>query len=210
MNRIRLLLVTDNSLLQDGIVSMLKQHREIAVEVSPADKENILKKALSFKPNQVLFDAELSSDVCRLVMETTRRKYPGVTVIVVGITAGGKKMLEFVKVGVSGFITKGAHFKDFLTTIRQVDEGMTVLPPSLTESLFLQIEKYAVINGLIHEGNSVHITKREHDIIELMREGLTNRDIGRMLGISADTVGNHVHNILLKMSVHRRGDVKEV
>ena len=116
-----------------------------------------------------------------------------------------EEVFEFVQAGVSGFILKDASVDDFLRTIRSVAGGNKVLPPHLTGSLFSQIVEHAVSGpkkfSLI---KSVRMTKREKQVIELIADGLTNKEIAQKLHLSTYTVKSHVHNILEKLALHTR------
>jgi DNA-binding NarL/FixJ family response regulator len=100
---------------------------------------------------------------------------------------------------------KDISVTEFLKTIRSVYEGVQVLPPNLTGSLFSQIVDYA-INGskpsVIEE--SVRMTKREKQVIELIANGSTNKEIAQNLHLSTYTVKSHVHNILEKLALNTR------
>ncbi|MFO7526701.1 MAG: response regulator transcription factor, partial [Ignavibacteriaceae bacterium] len=114
-------------------------------------------------------------------------------------------VFEFVQAGVSGFTLKDINITEFLRTIRMVFKGATVLPPHLTGSLFSQIIDHAV-NGskptVLEE--SVRMTKRERQVIQLIADGSTNKEIAEKLHLSTHTVKSHVHNILEKLSLSTR------
>jgi DNA-binding NarL/FixJ family response regulator len=114
-------------------------------------------------------------------------------------------VLDFVKAGVSGFILKDATTDDFLKTIRAVISGDKVLPQHLTESLFSQIVEFALNHSKPSKLlESVRMTKREKQVIELVAEGLTNKEIAQKLHLSTYTVKSHIHNILEKLALHTR------
>jgi DNA-binding NarL/FixJ family response regulator len=100
---------------------------------------------------------------------------------------------------------KDISVAEFLKTIRSVYEGAQVLPPHLTGSLFSQIVEHA-INGFKPSiiDNSVRMTKRERQVIELVADGSTNKEIAQKLHLSTYTVKSHVHNILEKLSLNTR------
>jgi len=115
------------------------------------------------------------------------------------------EVVEFVKAGVSGFILKDATLDDFLQTIRSVAKGAKVLPPSLTDSLFSHIVEHALQAGKVEDlVESVRMTKREQDVINLVAQGCSNKEIATMLNIAIHTVKSHVHNILDKLALHTR------
>jgi DNA-binding NarL/FixJ family response regulator len=114
-------------------------------------------------------------------------------------------VFEFVEAGVSGFILKDASIVDFLKTIRSVNQGTKVLPPHLTGSLFSQIVEHAVNGSKPSEiEESIRMTKREKQVIELIANGDTNKEITQKLHLSTYTVKSHVHNILEKLALGTR------
>ena len=114
-------------------------------------------------------------------------------------------VFEFVQAGVSGFMLKDISVTEFLKTIRSVFEGAQILPPHLTGSLFSQIVEHA-IKGANHTAilESVRMTKREKQVIELIADGATNKEIAQALHLSTYTVKSHVHNILEKLALNTR------
>jgi DNA-binding NarL/FixJ family response regulator len=114
-------------------------------------------------------------------------------------------ILEFIQAGVSGFILKDADINEFYKTIRAVDKGAQVLPPNLTGSLFTQIIKHAVTEfkpSIIEK--FVQLTKREKQVIDLVADGLTNKEIAQRLKLSTYTAKSQVHNILEKLALQTR------
>ncbi|MDP3682449.1 MAG: response regulator transcription factor, partial [Ignavibacteria bacterium] len=112
--------------------------------------------------------------------------------------------LQYVKAGANGFILKDASLNDFLVTIRAVADGSTVLPPLLVDSLFSQIVEHAIKEGDITLKEAVQMTKREREVISLLSEGMSNREIGHNIKISTYTVKSHIHNIMEKLALHTR------
>ena len=113
--------------------------------------------------------------------------------------------MRFVEAGVSGFILKDATVAEFTKTLRSVAAGEKVLPPTMAGSLFSQIVDYGVKElGPSVVVQSVKMTKREREIVELIAEGLANKEIAFKLNLSIYTVKSHVHNILEKMALNTR------
>lgn len=205
MKKIRILLIEDNRLLRDGIVSMLKTQPDMQVVATEADGENNSSAMKKHKPNIVLLDLGLQSQSSLQVVKLVKRDFPEIKIIVMDLIPHQADVLEFVLAGVSGFILKDANISDFYKTIRSVSEGIKVLPPHLTSSLFSQIVKQAVPAfkpSLIEE--SVRMTKRELEVVGLISEGWTNKEIAQNLHLSTYTVKSHVHNILEKLALHTR------
>jgi DNA-binding NarL/FixJ family response regulator len=113
-------------------------------------------------------------------------------------------IVQFVNAGVSGFVLKDATFDEFVATIRSVAAGGKVLPPRMAESLFSQIASAAATHGREHVLEDVRMTKREREVIELIGEGLSNKEIAQRLNIAAHTVKSHVRNVMEKLTLHTR------
>ena len=113
-------------------------------------------------------------------------------------------IVEFVNVGVSGFIMKDATLDDLANTIRSVAQGAHVLPPQMTSTLFSQIVKDAIIRGRQDTLEAVRMTSREREVIDLIAEGLSNKEIATRLTIATDTVKSHVRNVMEKLMLHTR------
>jgi DNA-binding NarL/FixJ family response regulator len=207
MKKIRLLLIEDNRLLRDGIYSILKPHKDIIVLAASADAKNTLIKIKELKPNIVLLDLGLRSQNSLQVVELVKKDFPEAKIIVMDLAPVQADILQFVKAGANGFILKDASLKEFLTTIRSVSEGATVLPPLLIDSLFSQIIDHAVKEGKTKIKEAVQMTKREKEVIDLLGDGMSNKEIGQKIHISTYTVKSHIHNIMEKLALHTRLEI---
>ncbi|MGA2624845.1 MAG: response regulator transcription factor [Bacteroidota bacterium] len=205
MKKIRLLLIEDNRLLRDGITAMLKEQPDIMVVAASGTGEAVMQKIQALKTDIVLLDLGLRSQNSLETVKSIKKKYSEVRIIVMDLVPAQADVLEFVTAGVSGFILKDASIADFLKTIRSVAGGDKILPSHLTESLFSQIVEHAVNGrGASKVIESVRMTKRERQVIELITDGLTNKEIAQALHLSTYTVKSHVHNILEKLAMHTR------
>jgi DNA-binding NarL/FixJ family response regulator len=97
--------------------------------------------------------------------------------------------------------------KEVLGTIRAVAQGTSIIPPIVTGSLFSHVVNHAVHNTNGNAQNAVRMTKREREIILLIAEGLSNKDIALRLNLATYTVKSHIHNILEKMALHSRLEI---
>jgi DNA-binding NarL/FixJ family response regulator len=116
-------------------------------------------------------------------------------------------IMEFVGVGVSGFVMKDATLDELLRTIRSVASGIDVLPPLLVSTLFAEIANEVVSNGVPAVLDSVRMTPREREVIDLIGEGKSNKAIGKALHISTHTVKSHLRNIMEKLKLHSRLEI---
>jgi DNA-binding NarL/FixJ family response regulator len=204
MAKIRVLLIEDNRLLREGITAMLNEQLDIRA-VSATGNGDALAKAQKLNPQVVLLDLGLKSQNSVRVAALIKENHPKAEIVVMDLMPVQAEVVEFVKVGVAGFILKDATIDDFLHTIRSVAEGKKVLPPSLTGSLFSHIVEYAVQSGKADRLlKSVKLTPREHEVVNLVSRGMSNKEIARELNIAVHTVKSHVHNILEKLALRTR------
>ena len=205
MKKIPILLIEDNRLLREGISALLKKQPDMNVVSTVGNGENILVLIGKLKPSIVLLDLGLRSQNSLETVKLVRTNFQETKIIVMDLVPLQTDVFEFVQAGVSGFMLKDISVTEFLKTIRSVYQGARVLPPNLTSSLFSQIVEHA-INGskpsVIVE--SVRMTKRERQVIELIADGSTNKEIAQKLQLSHYTIKSHVHNILEKLALNTR------
>ncbi|MFZ1288799.1 MAG: response regulator transcription factor [Melioribacteraceae bacterium] len=207
MKKIRLLLIEDNKLLRDGILSILKPYKDIYIIAASGDGKNTLIKIKQLKPNVVLLDLGLRNQNSLHVVEIVKKDFPKAKIIVMDLAPVQADILQYVKAGANGFILKDASLNDFLITIRTVAEGSTVLPPILIDSLFSQIVDHAVREDKTQLKKAVQMTKREREVIELLSDGMSNKEIAQKIHISTYTVKSHIHNIMEKLALHTRLEI---
>jgi len=207
MNKIRLLLIEDNRLLRDGILSILKAHQDIVIIAASGDGKNTLLKIKQLKPNVILLDLGLRSQNSLHVVEIVKKDFPDAKIIVMDLAPVQADILQYVKAGANGFILKDASLNEFLVTIRSVAEGSTILPPLLVDSLFSQIVDHAVKEGKFKLKEAVRMTAREREVIGFLGEGLANKEIAQKIHVSTYTVKSHIHNIMEKLALHTRLEI---
>jgi len=206
MKKIRALLIEDNRLLREGLAAMLKEQPDIRVTASSGNSD-AMQKLKDLKPDVVLLDVGLRSMSSLRLVKFIKKNSPHAKVIVMDLAPVQTELMEYVRAGVSGFVLKDATFDDFIRTIRSVAKGAKVLPPVLTGSLFSQIVDHATRKGKGNPFKSVKMTSREREVVALIAEGLSNKEIAKRLSLATDTVKSHVHNILEKLALHTRLEI---
>ena len=203
--KIRVLIIEDNPLLREGISSIIRKQSDIRVVSEKGRGSKPLEKIRDLKPNVLLLDLGLRSQSSLEIVKVVKTDFPQTKVIVMDLVPTEVEILMFVRAGVSGFVLKDATTADFLKTIRAVAHGKKILPPLMTGSLFSQIVEQA-INGAIPPRviEAVRMTKRERQVILLIADGLSNKEIASKLHLSTYTVKSHVHNILEKLLLQSR------
>lgn len=195
-------LIEDNRLVREGIAALLNQHPDLQVVAGESRGDTALLRRVN--PQVILLDLGLRNGDSLRIAEQVRRDFPESKVIVMDLLPVHEEIVEFVHVGVCGFIMKDATLDDLVTTIRSVAEGAHVLPPQMTGSLFSQIARDAVAKGRPGVLESVRMTPREREVINLIAEGFSNKEIASRLHIATHTVKSHVRNIMEKLTLHTR------
>lgn len=183
---------------------MLNEQADMHVVATVGSGNNILVKAGVTKPDVILLDVGLKSLNELSVVESVRKNLPDAKVIGMGFNPSQSDIVEFVSAGASGFILKDASVKEFLGTIRSIAQGAKVLPPSMTDSLFSHVVELTLAKKKGKPAGAVRMTKREREIIALIADGLSNKEIAQRLDIATHTVKSHVHNVMEKLALHTR------
>lgn len=202
---IPVLVVEDNRMLRDGIVSLLNQHADLDV-AAVAEGADAALRHLTDSPRGgvVLVDASLADHATHSLVQRIREVAPEAAVIVMDLVPAHEDVVEFIKAGAAGLIAKDAAAETFVETIRSVAEGRKVIPSALTGTLFSHVAQNASRRPMQKRLGAVRMTRREQEIIGLIADGLSNKEIARQLHISPHTVKSHVRNILEKLALHSR------
>jgi DNA-binding NarL/FixJ family response regulator len=204
---ISLILIDDNRLLREGIAAMIRTQPGFKILAASADVDEALAKAREARPDVVLLDFGLEQRDSVSLTATVHDEVPGARIIIMGLLPAQEEVATYVRAGASGFIMKEASFEDFFATIRAVAAGAEVLPQALTNSLFTQIARNATGGNKARIMESVRLTTRERQVIALLGEGLSNKEIATRLHIAVHTVKSHVHNVLEKLALRSRLEV---
>ena len=193
--------VDDNRLVREALAAMLDRLPDMrAVSATVVDEAF----ADAANPDVLLLDVGLGDEDSLNVAAALAKRAPPVKVIVMDLIPMHEDIAQFVNAGVSGFVLKDATFEEFVGTIRSVAAGEKVLPPRMTESLFSQIAMGAASRGREQVLEAVRMTRREREVIDLIGEGLSNKEIASRLNIAAHTVKSHVRNVMEKLALHTR------
>jgi DNA-binding NarL/FixJ family response regulator len=204
---IAVVLIEDNRLLREGLEAMIRSQPGLEFVGSSSNAEEALRVVCEASPDVVLVDFGLEDHDSLTLTATVRTEVPEARVIVMGILPLQEDVANFVQAGASGFIMKDASFDEFFATIRAVAGGAEVLPPALTNTLFSQIARGTVSGNSASLLESVRLTGREREVVELLGEGLSNKEIAARLQIAVHTVKSHVHNVLEKLALRSRLEV---
>ncbi|MDR7870661.1 MAG: response regulator transcription factor [Tissierellaceae bacterium] len=199
---IRLMIVDDHRLVREGIKKILSDTKDIVVVSEASDGEKAIEQAHIHNPDIILLDIVMPN---MNGIETLRRmKDLGVKSKVVILSGFSTKnyIIDSIKIGASGYITKDSDGTILINVIRKIYSGGTYLQPSLGKILRQNIEEELVDESDIEKIRS--LSKREYEVLKLMATGHNNKEIGQNLYISEKTVKNHITNLFKKLEVEDR------
>ena len=194
-------LIEDNRLTREVLVSLLSQFPDLKIIAEGSNGETPLSKE---DPHVVLLDFGLGKGDSLRVVEKVKKERPEAKVIVMDLLPVQEDLVDYVHAGVSGFIMKDATLGDLVHAIRAVAEGAHILPPEVTGSLFSQIARDAVSKRRPRVLESERMTPREREVVNLIAQGMNNKEIARALHVATHTVKSHVRNIMEKLALRTR------
>jgi DNA-binding NarL/FixJ family response regulator len=202
MQKIRVLVVDDHTIVRDGICALLSLAGDIEVVGEATNGSEALKKVGELNPDVVLMDIAMP---VMGGLEATRRiskEYPRTRVLVLTQYDDKEYFFPVIESGASGFISKAAASSELTTGIRSVFRGDSYLSPSVTRLL---VENYQHTAGERAGRDPYnHLTGREREVLKLLAEGRNTQEIAEMLVITPKTVEGHKTNLMAKLGVHNR------
>lgn len=202
--KVRVLLIEDNRFLREGITEILRAHGSFVVDARADGDDSTGQLSGVRPPDVILLDLGLEREHSLKLMTVLRERFPEARVVAMDILPDQSDIVEFVKAGGAGFILKDAPVEDYVKTITAIAGGATILPAMLTRSLFTQIVESALKKGDHLPEHATRLTPREREIVDLISEGMSNKEIAQQLHIATFTVKSHVHNVLEKLELNTR------
>ena len=199
---IPVLVVSPVCLYRDGLLALLERDDDIAVVGTAAHMDAAIELATRLDA-LVLFDA-MTAESCAAI-RAMRDALPDVSILALTVRNGEQEMIELAEAGVQGFVTVDASLPELAEAIRSAARGEAICSPSLAAAFMRRIAALAHTSQLQEAGPA--LTVREQEILVLVQEGLSNKQIAQVLQIQLSTAKNHVHSILGKLGVERRAEV---
>ena len=201
---IPVVIIEDNRLVREAIAAMLAAQPDLEVVAAGECADAALRQAREAHACVVLLDAGLADHDSHRLVATVKQMAPEARIIVMDVLPVPEDVVEFIKAGASGFIAKDATRDDFVGAVRSVAAGAEVLPSALTGTLFSHIANRAISHGAPDATDADRMTRRQREVLQLITDGLSNKEIADRLHITANTVKGHVHNILEKTALRSR------
>ena len=203
--KIKILIVDDHVLIREGIRSLLENQPDIEILDEATNGSEAIQKTIELRPDIVLMD--ITMPVMGGIEATIAIKevVPDTKILVLSVHEEDHYLSEILKAGASGYFIKGGSSSELISALRTVQEGHVFLYPTMTKKL---VGNYLVqLNNGLNDQNYSNLTPREKEILKLIAEGHSNRDIASMLFLSPATIQTHRSNIMLKLQVHSRSEL---
>jgi DNA-binding NarL/FixJ family response regulator len=198
----RILLVEDQTLVREGLRSLLAFAKDLQVAGEAGDGEEALAAIPTIRPDVVLLDIRLPKRNGLEVLQELSRAGALPPTIILTTFDDDALLFEALRAGARGFLLKDVTFEQLTSAIRQVAAGGRLIQPAVTERAIRSLSEAP----RHFESSDVpeRLTGREREVLRLFSAGMSNREIGEALGVVEGTVKNHVHSILQKLGVRDR------
>ena len=200
----RLLVVDDVPLFRAGLSSALKD-AGFEVVAEAGDAESAVSAAEEFQPDMVLLDILMPGISGLEVVEKISAAAPETRVVLLTASESEEDLLVGVKAGARGYVTKDAPFEALVGALDAVESGGAAVSPNMAGKL-LDVTRQLLRHQELLQSRKPVLTGRELEVLGLVAEGQTSREIGVLLFISENTVKNHIRNILDKLGLHSRNE----
>lgn len=201
MDKIKILVVDDHAIMRDGIRALLDLQEDMEIVGEAEDGNEAIEKTLKLRPDVIIMDLAIPG---LDGLEATRRilkKMPSARVLVLTQHDNKEYVVAAVKAGVAGYVPKRALGQELVSAIYAVRSGNSFLYPSVAAAL---IDSY---RRQVEEEPYDRLTSREREILKLIAEGKSSREIAKKLYISLKTVMGHRTNIMSKLDIHNRTEL---
>jgi DNA-binding NarL/FixJ family response regulator len=199
---IRVFLVDDHEVVRRGVAALLESEGDIEVIGEAGTAESAISRIPALRPDVAVLDVRLPDgngvDVCREV----RSRMPELACLMLTSFADDDALFNAVMAGAAGYVLKQIHGSDLVGAVRTVAGGQSLLDPQTTTTMLARLRDQTTRKDPLSA-----LSEQERQILELIGEGLTNRQIGERMYLAEKTVKNYVSNLLSKLSMQRRTQV---
>ena len=193
----RILIADDHGIVRSGLRALLEGEEGIEVVAEASDGAEAVAVAVSERPDLAILDVKMPN--CG-GLEATRRirdQAPGVAVLILSMHDEDRYLFEALKAGASGYVLKRAADSDLIDAIHAVERGEPFLTPEAQQALIRDV----LGSG---EEREAELTPREEQVVKLVAEAHTNKEIGELLGLAEKTAENHRSNAMRKLGMRDR------
>ena len=203
-SKIRILIADDHTLFRNGICALLEDEQDMVVVGEAENGRDAVRLADQLKPHVALMDIAMPLLNGLEATRQIKREHPEINVLVLTMYDHEEYFREMLEVGASGYIIKRAAATELVSAIRAVYNGEAVLSPAITRLL---LEDYLSRDTHREVDDPNALSSREREVLQLIAEGKTSREIAELLHLSVKTVQSHRTNLMQKLDLHDRGEL---
>lgn len=200
--QIRVLLIEDMRVYREGMADLLRAGRYVSGVETVAPGERALRSIRDSKPDIVLLNVLTPESMSTL--RAIVHAFPETKVVALGVSETIDEVTQYVEAGAAGYFSREGSLDDLNAIIQSAVRDEAMCSPRMAAKLFRRVAALSAERSSTMVYSS--LTRRETEIVQLIDQGLSNKEIAQRLTIDVYTVKNHVHNILEKLHVHRRGE----
>ncbi|MFE0463583.1 response regulator [Kitasatospora sp. NPDC058965] len=197
---VKVFLLDDHEVVRRGVHDLLDGEPDLTVIGQAATAEQALARVPALRPDVAVLDMRLPDGDGVTVCRELRSRMPELACLILTSFDDEEALLDSIMAGAAGYVLKQISGTDLVAAVRTVASGQSMLDPSATTRLMARLRGDAAPSG----PQLVQLTGREREILALIGEGLTNRQIGDRLFLAEKTVKNHISRLLAKLGVERR------
>jgi two-component system response regulator NreC len=200
MHNIRLIIADDHELFRNGLAELLRKQSDLEIVCLAKDGQELLDQLASgMETDIILLDISMPNINGFEILQELQISYPALYSIILSMHDDGNYIAKCAKYGAHGYLLKNADEEELIKAIHQVNEGKKYFPPDITERMINTIMK--------EEVQYKHLSKKESEVLLLLSEGFTTKEIADRLFISTRTVETHRANILKKLKVKNTAEL---
>ena len=201
-NRISVLIADDHSLIRQGLKQILEIEKDLAVVAQASNGSEAVQLARECRPDVILMDINMPGTNGLQAIKEIKQEKLECKIIVLTIHEDREYLFKTLQMGAEGYVLKDAEPSVLIEAIRNVYLGQSYIQPNMTMELVKEFNRITMHEKEKHNENN--LTAREIEVLELIAEGMINKEIAKQLYISEKTVKNHVSNIFRKLNVSDR------
>lgn len=205
MSVIKVLLAEDHTIVRKGIRALLDAVSDIEVVGEAEDGREAIEKVGQLFPDVVLMDNTMPTLNGLEATRQIKKQFPQIMVLILTMHTDEEYIFQFLQAGASGYLIKKTAPKDLVSAIKAVHRGDSFLSPSISKKVIDEYLRHA--EEASEPNNYTQLTDREREVLQLVVEGLSNKEIAEQLHLSVKTVGNHRINLMDKLDIHNVSDL---
>ena len=207
MNMIRVLLAEDHTIVRKGLRSLLDAESDIQVVGEAENGREAIDKVEELRPDIVVMDITMPGLNGLEATRQIKKRFPDVQILILTVHTSEEYVVQILRAGASGYLVKQAAPTELISAIQAASRGEAFLSPSISKKV---VEDYVQRAGVTAESDSLQrLTAREREVLQLIAEGYSTREIAEQLHISVKTAETHRAHLIEKLGIHSTAELTQ-